>query len=135
MTAKAALAAAEAAGLRFTLATDGRVVMTAAAEPPRDVVQALRQHKADVAKLLAMRLAPLPAPSPAEWRDMPFGPRRGAAFRSARMATGACSCCAGGVAQMKPGRNIGAARYATHRRRGWKVLSASSRRKNELKIQ
>ena len=95
MTAKAALAAAEAAGLRFTLAPDGRVVMTAAAEPPRDVVQALRQHKADVAKLLAMRLAPLPAPSPAEWRDMPFGPRRGAAFRSARMATGACSCCAG----------------------------------------
>ena len=95
MTAEAALAAAEAAGMRFTLATDGRVVMTAAAEPPRDVVQALRQHKADVAKLLAMRLAPLPAPSPAEWRDMPFGPRRGAAFRSARMATGACSCCAG----------------------------------------
>ena len=41
MTAKAALAAAEAAGLRFTLAPDGRVVMTAAAEPPRDVVQAV----------------------------------------------------------------------------------------------
>ena len=95
MTAATVLAKAEAAGLRFTLAPDGRVLMTAAAEPPRDVVQALRQHKADVAKLLAMRLAPPPAPSPADWRDMPFGPRRGAAFRSARMAPGACSCCAG----------------------------------------
>lgn len=95
MTAKAALAAAEAAGLRFTLAPDGRVVMAAPAEPPADVVQALRHHKADVAKLLAMRLAPPIAPPPADWRDMPFGPRRGAAFRSARMAPGACSCCAG----------------------------------------
>ena len=95
MTAKAALAAAEAAGLRFTLAPDGRVLMTAATEPPADLVQALRQHKADVAKLLALRLAPPPAPSPADWRAMPFGPRRGAAFRSARMAPGACSCCAG----------------------------------------
>ena len=95
MTAKAALAAAEAAGLRFTLATDGRVVMTAAAEPPANLVQALRQHKAHVAKLLAMRLAPPPVQPPADWRAMPFGPRRGAAFRSARMAPGACSCCAG----------------------------------------
>ena len=95
MTAKATLAAAEAAGLRFTLAPDGRVLMTAATEPPADVLEALRQHKPDVAKLLAMRLAPPPAPSPADWRDMPFGPWRGAAFRSARMAPGACSCCAG----------------------------------------
>ncbi|MCE2761383.1 MAG: hypothetical protein LW713_10195 [Acetobacteraceae bacterium] len=95
MTAATVLAKAEAAGLRFTLAPDGRVLMTAAAEPPADVVQALRQHKADVAALLAMRLAPPPVQPPADWRDMPFGPGRGAAFRSARMAPGACSCCAG----------------------------------------
>jgi hypothetical protein len=74
-----ALARAEAAGVRFRLAPDGRVQMQAAAPPPPDVLAELRRWRADVAHLLALRAAvaapppvppppsaPSPAPSPPE---------------------------------------------------------------------
>lgn len=42
--------------------------------------------------------APASAPEAApwdRWRALPFGPERGEAFMAARMAPGACQCCAG----------------------------------------
>jgi hypothetical protein len=98
MSAAAALARAEAAGLRFTLAPDGRVLMTAAAEPPADVLDDLQRFKPDVQRLLALRLAAQPAelhpPAKADWRSLPYGPARGVAFMAARSLPGACPCCA-----------------------------------------
>ena len=99
MTAAAALARAEAAGLRFMLAPGGRVTMTAAAEPPADVLDDLKRHKADVQRLLAQRSAAQPKathpPAKADWRSLPYGPARGVAFMAARILPGACPCCAG----------------------------------------
>ena len=99
MTAAAALARAEAAGLRFILAPNGRVTMTAAAKPPADVLDDLKRHKADVQRLLAQRSAAQPKathpPAKADWRSLPYGPARGVAFMAARILPGACPCCAG----------------------------------------
>ena len=99
MTAAAALARAEAAGLRFMLAPNGRVTMTAAAKPPADVLDDLKRHKADVQRLLAQRSAAQPKathpPAKADWRSLPYGPARGVAFMAARILPGACPCCAG----------------------------------------
>lgn len=98
MTAAAALARAEAAGLRFMLAPNGRVTMTAAAKPPADVLDDLKRHKADVQRLLAQRSAAQPEathpPAKADWRSLPYGPARGVAFMAARILPGACPCCA-----------------------------------------
>ena len=98
MTAAAALARAEAAGLRFMLAPDGRVTMTAPTKPPADVLDDLQRFKPDVQRLLALRLAPLPKelhpPAKADWRSLPYGPQRGVAFVAARSLPGACPCCA-----------------------------------------
>jgi hypothetical protein len=92
------LARAEAAGLRFMLAPDGRVLMTAAAEPPVDVLDDLQRFKPDVQRLLALRSAPLPKathpPAKPDWRSLPYGPQRGLAFMAARILPGACPCCA-----------------------------------------
>jgi hypothetical protein len=99
VTAAAALARAEAAGLRFILAPNGRVTMTAAAKPPADVLDDLKRHKADVQRLLAQRSAAQPKathpPAKADWRSLPYGPARGVAFMAARILPGACPCCAG----------------------------------------
>jgi hypothetical protein len=98
MSAAAALARAEAAGLRFMLAPDGRVTMTAPTKPPADVLDDLQRFKPDVQRLLALRLAPLPKelhpPAKADWRSLPYGPQRGVAFVAARSLPGACPCCA-----------------------------------------
>lgn len=99
MTAAAALARAEAAGLRFMMAPNGRVTMTAAAKPPTDVLDDLKRHKADVQRLLAQRSAAQPKathpPAKADWRSLPYGSARGVAFMAARILPGACPCCAG----------------------------------------
>lgn len=111
MSAAAALARAEAAGVRFRLAPSGEVRMEAAAPPPPEVLAELRQWREDVAHLLAFRdgdaarrpvpAAPRPHPvsrlpsAPADWRALPYGPERGEAFAAARLAPGACHCCAG----------------------------------------
>jgi hypothetical protein len=108
MSAAAALARAEAAGLRFKLAPDGRVLMTAAAKPPADVLDDLQRFKPDVQRLLALRSAPPPKeihppvcpdfghtqPAKPDWRSLPYGPQRGLAFMAARILPGACPCCA-----------------------------------------
>ena len=57
MSAAAALARAEAAGVRLRLGGDGRVHLEAAAPPPPDVLEALRRWREDVAHLLALRQA------------------------------------------------------------------------------
>lgn len=41
------------------------------------------------------RLAERPAAEAPEWWTLPYGPERGAAFAAARLAPGACRCCAG----------------------------------------
>ncbi|TPG49561.1 hypothetical protein EAH89_21370 [Roseomonas nepalensis] len=56
MNAASVLARAEAAGVRFVLDA-GRVRMTSDRPPPPDVVTDLRQHRDDVAHLLALREA------------------------------------------------------------------------------
>ena len=55
MSPAAALARAEAAGVRFHRAPGGGVRMVAAALPPADVLAGLRLHREDVARLLAER--------------------------------------------------------------------------------
>jgi len=112
VSAAEALARAEAAGVRLRLRPDGGVRMEAAAPPPPDVLADLRRWRKDVAHLLALRdgLAarrPAPAaapaaqplrrlsPVPADWRALPYGSERGKAFAAARLAPGACRCCAG----------------------------------------
>lgn len=97
MSAVAALARAEAAGIRFTLASDGTVAMAAAAPPPPGVVVELRLYREDVARLLAARAAmttpqaaivPAPPP-PASLMRWPGG-----CSREDTPAPGAwCSCC------------------------------------------
>lgn len=95
MSAAAALARAEAAGVRFRLAPGGGVQMEAAAAPPADVLADLRRWRDDVARLVAARDMPA-SPQPVEgWRALPYGPERGEAFAAARLAPGACHCCAG----------------------------------------
>ncbi len=59
MSAAAALARAEAAGVRFRLAPGGGVRMEAAAPPPPDVLADLRRWREDVARVLAERAASL----------------------------------------------------------------------------
>ena len=112
MSAAAALARAEAAGVHFRLAPGGSGRMEAAAPPPPDVLADLRRWREDVAHLLAARdglsaRQPVPAseplarllhrspPAAADWRSLPFGPERGEAFAAARLAPGACRRCAG----------------------------------------
>lgn len=95
MSAAAALARAEAAGLRFKLAPGGGVQMEAAAPPPADVLADLRRWREDVAHLVAARAALDVAQPVEDWRALPFGPERGEAFMAARMAPGACHGCAG----------------------------------------
>jgi hypothetical protein len=95
VSAAESLARAEAAGVRLRLRPDGGVRMEAAEAPPADIVAALRRWREDVAHLLAVRAA-LDAAQPVEdWRALPYGPARGAAFAVARRASGACGCCAG----------------------------------------
>ncbi len=70
MTAAAALARAEAVGLRLSLRPDGGVRMEATAPPPPDVVIDLRRWRKDVADLLAARQGQAespPAPPPPAW--------------------------------------------------------------------
>ena len=86
MSAAAALARAEAAGVRFRLAPGGGVRMEADAPPPAEVLADLRRWRDDVARLLAAR-----AP---DWRSLPYGRARGVAFAAARRAAGACPHCA-----------------------------------------
>lgn len=99
MSAAAALARAEAAGLRFRLAPGGGVQMEAAAPPPADVLADLRRWREDVARLVAAREAVPAALDVAQsvegWRALPYGPERGEAFRAARLLPGGCRCCAG----------------------------------------
>jgi hypothetical protein len=112
VSAAAALARAEAAGVRFRLVPGGGVRMEAAAPPPPDVLADLRRWREDVAHLLAARdglsaRQPVPAseplarllhrapPAAADWRSLPFGPERGEAFAAARLAPDACRRCAG----------------------------------------
>ena len=97
MRAAAALASAEAAGVRFLLLPDGVVKMEAAAAPPPELLDQLRRWRGDVAHLLALReWLPCPsAPVARGWRDLPYGRERGLAFNAARSSRGACTCCAG----------------------------------------
>jgi len=99
MSAAAALARAEAAGVRFRLAPGGGVRMEAAAPPPPDVLADLRRWREDVAALLAARKGqaarPAAPPAPAAWWRLPYGEARGRAFAEARAMPGACPCCAG----------------------------------------
>jgi hypothetical protein len=72
VTAAAALARAEAVGLRLTLRPDGAVRMEAAAPPPPEVVAYLRRWREDVAGILAARhrqAARPAAPPPPDWPD------------------------------------------------------------------
>ncbi len=55
MSAVAAIARAEAAGVRFRVAPGGGVRMEAAAPPPADVLADLRRWREDVARLLVAR--------------------------------------------------------------------------------
>ena len=55
MTAAAALARVEAAGLRLHLAHDGRVQMQADAPPHPDVLADLRRWREDVARIMVAR--------------------------------------------------------------------------------
>ncbi|WP_368414898.1 hypothetical protein [Falsiroseomonas sp.] len=95
MSAAAALARAEAVGMRFRLAPGGGVQMEATAPPPADVLADLRRWREDVAHLVAARAALDVAQPVEDWRALPFGPERGEAFMAARTATGACHGCAG----------------------------------------
>jgi hypothetical protein len=104
VSAAAALARAEAAGLRLWLSPDGKVRMEASAPPPPDLLADLRRWREDVSRLIAQRDARsmptlaaelVPASGAGDWRALPFGPERGAAFLSARTAAGACHACAG----------------------------------------
>ncbi len=95
MSAAAALARAEAAGLRFRVAPGGGVQMEGVAPPPPDVLADLLRWRDDVAHLVAVRDTPA-APQPVkDWRALPYGPERGEAFMAARLAPGTCQCCAG----------------------------------------
>lgn len=100
MSAAAALARAEAAGLRFRLTPAGTVQMQAAAPPPPEVLAELRLWREDVARLLVLREGetarpPPPAPMTVDWLALPYGPERGEASSHARLLPGACRSCAG----------------------------------------
>jgi hypothetical protein len=93
MSAAAAIARAEAAGLRLYLGPDGQVKMQAAAPPPPDVLADLRRWRDDVTHLLAARAAvadpPAEAPAaPAPAHAPPPGPDAwlGSIARSIRAA-------------------------------------------------
>jgi hypothetical protein len=64
VSAAAALARAEAAGIRLRLRPDGGVRMEAAVQPPPDVLTDLRRWREDVAHLLAAREGRAGAPPP-----------------------------------------------------------------------
>lgn len=99
MSAAAALARAEAAGVRLRLLPDGSVRLTSEAPPPPEVLADLRRWRGEVACLVALRdgiMAPASAPPPVrDWRNLPFGAQRGKAFAVARLEAGACFSCAG----------------------------------------
>src|SRR3982751_5265663 len=98
MSAAAAFARADAAGVRFRLLPGGRVWMEAAAEPAPEIVADLRRWREDVAHLVVLRshiAVRQPAPPPRDWRTLPHGRERGDAFAVARQTPGACPCCAG----------------------------------------
>ncbi len=77
MSAAAALAQAEAAGIRLRLRPDGGVRMEAAVQPPPDVLADLRRWREDVAHLLAVRqgLAARPRKDPEAAADGQRGHR------------------------------------------------------------
>ncbi len=58
MSARAAIAQAEAAGVHLRLDADGQVRLSAAAPPPPDLLAELRRHRDEVARLLAAERRP-----------------------------------------------------------------------------
>lgn len=98
MSAAAALARAEAAGVRFQPLLGGAVRMEAAAAPPPEMIADLRRWREDIEHLVAVRsglAARQPEPRAVDWQSLPYGRERGEAAAAARRTSGACSCCAG----------------------------------------
>src|SRR4051812_18794578 len=65
--------------------------MEAAQPPPVSILAELRRWREDISQLLASRQE---APE-LDWRSLPYGRERGDRMAEARLAPGACGCCAG----------------------------------------